>query len=155
MMTLRARSKGQTFTSLIDDSLPRLWADERALRQIVLNLLSNAVKFTPPGGEITIKVGWTSSGGQYVAVKDSGPGIPEDEIDTVMSSFGRGSMAIKTAEQGSGLGLPIVKGLVDLHGGNFTLRSRPREGTEVIVTLPASRVMDTLTAVAVPAARAA
>jgi two-component system cell cycle sensor histidine kinase PleC len=48
MMTLRARSKGQTFASLIDDSLPRLWADERALRQIVLNLLSNAVKFTPP-----------------------------------------------------------------------------------------------------------
>jgi two-component system, cell cycle sensor histidine kinase PleC len=64
-----------------------------------------------------------------------------------MSSFGRGSMAIKTAEQGSGLGLPIVKGLVDLHGGHFTLKSRPREGTEVIVTLPAARVMDTLPAV--------
>jgi PAS domain S-box-containing protein len=147
MMTLRARSKGQTFASLIDDSLPRLWADERALRQIVLNLLSNAVKFTPPGGEITIKVGWTSSGGQYVSVKDSGPGIPEDELGTVMSSFGRGSLAIKTAEQGSGLGLPIVKGLIDLHGGGFQLKSKPREGTEVIVTFPASRGMDALAAV--------
>ncbi|HEX8416703.1 MAG TPA: HAMP domain-containing sensor histidine kinase [Methylobacterium sp.] len=146
MVGLRARSKGQTFSELIDETLPRLWADERALRQIVLNLLSNAVKFTPPGGEITIKVGWTSSGGQYVAVKDSGPGIPEDEIGTVMSSFGRGSLAIKTAEQGSGLGLPIVKGLVDLHGGHFQLVSKPREGTEVIVTFPASRVMDTLPA---------
>ncbi|GJD43614.1 Sensor histidine kinase RcsC [Methylobacterium cerastii] len=149
MMGLKARGKNQTFLDFVDDTLPRLWADERALRQVVLNLLSNAVKFTPPGGEITIKVGWTSSGGQYVAVKDSGPGIPEDELGTVMSSFGRGSLAIKTAEQGSGLGLPIVKGLVDLHGGNFTLKSRPREGTEVIVTLPASRVMDTLAAVAV------
>ncbi|GJE58659.1 sensor histidine kinase [Methylobacterium trifolii] len=149
MMGLKARGKNQTFHDFVDESLPRLWADERALRQIVLNLLSNAVKFTPPGGEITIKVGWTSSGGQYVAVKDSGPGIPEDELGTVMSSFGRGSLAIKTAEQGSGLGLPIVKGLVDLHGGNFQLKSKPREGTEVIVTLPATRVMDTLTAVEV------
>jgi len=147
MMSLRARSKGQTFQSLIDESLPRLWADERALRQIVLNVLSNAVKFTPPGGEITIKVGWTSSGGQYVSVKDSGPGIPEDELGTVMSSFGRGALAIKTAEQGSGLGLPIVKGLVDLHGGHFQLKSKPREGTEVIVTFPASRAMETLPAV--------
>jgi len=125
-------------------TLPRLWADERALRQIVLNLLSNAVKFTPPGGEIWLKVGWTASGGQYVSVKDSGPGIPEDELGTVLSSFGRGSLAIKTAEQGSGLGLPIVKGLVELHGGQFQLSSKPREGTEVVVTLPAARVMDTL-----------
>ncbi|WP_375410748.1 sensor histidine kinase [uncultured Methylobacterium sp.] len=147
MIGLRARSKGQIFHEFVDETLPRLWADERALRQIVLNLLSNAVKFTPPGGEITIKVGWTGSGGQYVSVKDSGPGIPEDEIGTVMSSFGRGSLAIKTAEQGSGLGLPIVKGLVDLHGGTFQLSSRPREGTEVVVTFPASRVMETLPAV--------
>ena len=147
MIALRARSKGQTIASHVDAAMPRLWADERALRQIVLNVLSNAVKFTPPGGEITIKVGWTSSGGQYLSVTDSGPGIPEDELGTVMSSFGRGSLAIKTAEQGSGLGLPIVKGLVDLHGGGFQLNSRPREGTEVIVTFPASRVMDGLPAV--------
>ena len=147
MMSLRARGKGQTIHGHIDGSLPRLWADERALRQIVLNVLSNAVKFTPPGGEIWVKVGWTSSGGQYLSVRDSGPGIPEEEIGTVMSSFGRGSLAIKTAEQGSGLGLPILKGLVDLHGGGFQLKSKPREGTEVIVTFPASRVMDTLPAV--------
>ncbi len=144
MMGLRAKAKNQTFHGLVDDALPRLWADERALRQIVLNLLSNAVKFTPPGGEIWLKVGWTASGGQYVSVKDSGPGIPEDELGTVLSSFGRGSLAIKTAEQGSGLGLPIVKGLVELHGGQFQLSSKPREGTEVVVTLPASRVMDTM-----------
>jgi two-component system cell cycle sensor histidine kinase PleC len=80
-------------------------------------------------------------------VRDTGPGIPDEEIPIVMSSFGRGSLAIKTAEQGSGLGLPIVKGLVDLHGGNFRLLSKPREGTEVIVTFPAERVMDTLAAV--------
>jgi two-component system, cell cycle sensor histidine kinase PleC len=146
MMSLRAKAKQQNIKAVIDPSLPRIWADERAVRQIVLNILSNAVKFTPPGGEIVIKAGWTSSGGQYVSVADDGPGIPEEEIPIIMSSFGRGSWALKTAEQGSGLGLPIVKGLVDLHGGGFQLKSRPREGTEVIVTFPAARVMNTLPA---------
>lgn len=144
MMGLRAKAKSQMVQEVIDSSLPRLWADERAVRQIVLNVLSNAIKFTPPGGQIVVKVGWTSFGGQYVSVKDSGPGIPDEEIPVVMSSFGRGSLAIKTAEQGSGLGLPIVKGLVDLQGGSFQIRSRAREGTEVVVTFPAARVMDTL-----------
>ncbi|HJW78665.1 MAG TPA: HAMP domain-containing sensor histidine kinase [Beijerinckiaceae bacterium] len=155
MMNLRAKAKNQTVREAIDPSLPRLWADERAIRQIVLNLLSNAIKFTPQGGEITVKVGWTSSGGQYVSVKDTGPGIPEEEIPIVMSSFGRGSLAIKAAEQGSGLGLPIVKGLVDLHGGGFRLKSKPREGTEVIVTFPSVRVMNALPAVEVPPAKGA
>jgi two-component system cell cycle sensor histidine kinase PleC len=63
----------------------------------------------------------------------------------VLSSFGQGTNAIKTAEQGAGLGLPIVNGLIDLHGGTFTLRSKLREGTEVIVTFPASRVLLPLT----------
>jgi two-component system, cell cycle sensor histidine kinase PleC len=61
-----------------------------------------------------------------------------------MSSFGRGTLAQKNAEEGSGLGLPIVKGLVELHGGTFTLKSRVREGTEVIVIFPPERVMDAL-----------
>jgi two-component system cell cycle sensor histidine kinase PleC len=155
MLALRAKAKGQTIKEVIDPSLPRIWGDERAVRQIVLNVLSNAIKFTPQGGEISIKVGWTSSGGQYLSIRDTGPGIPEDEIPIVMSSFGRGSLAIKTAEQGSGLGLPIVKGLVDLHSGGFQLKSKPREGTEVIVTFPATRVMDTLAAVEITTPQAA
>jgi two-component system cell cycle sensor histidine kinase PleC len=113
-----------------------------------LNLLSNAIKFTPQGGTIKIRIGWTASGGQYVAVRDSGPGIPEDEIAIVMSSFGRGTLAQKNAEEGSGLGLPIVKGLIELHGGSFTLKSKLREGTEVIVVFPVERVIDAVPAVA-------
>ena len=69
------------------------------------------------GAEILVKVGWTASGGQYLSVRDNGTGIPEDEIETVLATFGRGSQAIKNADQGSGLGLPIVKSLVELHGG--------------------------------------
>jgi two-component system cell cycle sensor histidine kinase PleC len=114
------------------------------VRQICLNLLSNAIKFTPQGGEVWLKVGWTVSGGQYMSVTDNGPGIPEDEISMVLASFGQGTNAIKSAEQGTGLGLPIAKSLVDLHGGTFTLKSKLREGTEVIVTFPPERVMSAL-----------
>ncbi|MCO5092594.1 HAMP domain-containing sensor histidine kinase [Bosea sp. (in: a-proteobacteria)] len=155
MLALRAKAKGQGIRTLAEPDLPRVWGDERAIRQAVLNVLANAIKFTPQGGEITIKVGWTATGGQYVSVSDTGPGIPENEIPIVMQSFGRGSLAIKTAEQGSGLGLPIVKGLIDLHGGGFQLKSRPRDGTEVTITLPAERVMDTLAALPEPKTRAA
>jgi two-component system, cell cycle sensor histidine kinase PleC len=104
----------------------------------------DAIKFTPRGGVITIKVGWTSAGGQYLSIRDTGPGIPEEEIPIVLSSFGRGSLAQKNAEEGTGLGLPIVKGLVELHGGDFQLRSKVREGTEAIVIFPPERVMDAL-----------
>ena len=123
----RARTAASPSTRCSRPDLPRLWADERALRQICLNLLSNAIKFTPQGGEIWLKVGWTASGGQYMSVKDTGPGIPEEEIPIVLASFGQGSNAIKSAEQGAGLGLPIAKSLVDLHGGTFTLKSKLRD----------------------------
>ena len=118
------------------------------MRQITLNLLSNAVKFTPTGGEIRVRVGWTAGGGQYISVKDNGPGIPEDEIPVVLSAFGQGSIAIKSAEQGTGLGLPIVQGLLAMHGGEFELHSKLREGTEAIAIFPASRVMEALPAIA-------
>ncbi|WP_237480151.1 sensor histidine kinase [Lichenibacterium dinghuense] len=146
LLMLRASKREITVTEMIEPSLPPIWADERAMRQVVLNLLSNAIKFTPQGGTVTIKVGWTAQGGQYFAIRDTGPGIPEAEIPIVMSSFGRGTLAQKNAEEGSGLGLPIVKGLVELHDGSFTIKSRVREGTEVIVILPPERVIDALPA---------
>ena len=141
LLMLRATSRGITMHEVYEQDLPRLWADERAIRQIALNLLSNSIKFTPQGGEIWLKVGWTASGGQYMSVKDTGAGIPEEEIPVVLASFGQGSNSIKSAEQGAGLGLPIAKSLVDLHGGTFTLKSKLRIGTEVIVTFPPERVV--------------
>src|SRR5262249_7279242 len=112
LLQMRAKSRGLTIHELFETVMPRLWADERAIRQICLNLLGNAIKFPPPGGEIWLKAGWTASGGQYVSVKDTGPGIPEEEIPIVLASFGQGSNSIKSAEQGAGLGLPIAKSLV-------------------------------------------
>lgn len=144
LLKMRARKRGITIRECFEPDMPKLWVDERAVRQVCLNLLSNAIKFTPQGGEIWLKVGWTRAGGQYLSVRDTGPGIPEDEIPIVLDSFGQGSNAIKSAEQGAGLGLPIVKSIIDLHGGTFTLKSKLREGTEVIVTFPPERVMSAL-----------
>jgi two-component system cell cycle sensor histidine kinase PleC len=124
--------------------MPSVWIDEKAMRQVALNLLSNAVKFTPSGGEITVKVGWTAGGGQYISIKDNGPGIPEEEIPIVLSAFGQGSIAIKSAEQGTGLGLPIVQAILAKHNGQFILRSKLREGTEAIAILPPRRVLQSL-----------
>lgn len=150
LLSIRAQKRDIRVVEAVEPSLPRVWADERAVRQIVLNLLTNAIKFTPQGGQVTLKVGWTSAGGQYIAVTDTGPGIPAEEIEVVMSSFGRGSVALKNAEEGTGLGLPIVKGLVELHGGQFLLKSKIREGTQAIVVLPPQRVMNTLPKFATP-----
>ncbi len=144
LLTLRAKNRGVTVHEVFEPDLPRLWADERALRQVCLNFLSNAIKFTPSGGEVWLKVGWTASGGQYMSIKDTGPGIPEEEIPIVLSKFGQGSNAIKSAEQGTGLGLPIAMNLIELHGGTFTLKSKVRIGTELIATFPPERVMAAL-----------
>lgn len=147
MVQLRASAKRIVIHDQFEPGLPQIWADEKAIRQVVLNLLSNAVKFTSQGGEITVKVGWTAGGGQYVAVKDNGPGIPEEEIPVVLSAFGQGTIAIKSAEQGTGLGLPIVQAILAKHDGQFVLRSKLREGTEAIAILPATRVLQSLPAI--------
>jgi two-component system cell cycle sensor histidine kinase PleC len=144
MVEIRAKAKSIDLSFTYADNLPKLWGDERAIRQVVLNLLSNAIKFTPQSGKVALNVTRSADGGQMVSVRDNGPGIPEDEIVTVLSSFGQGSLAQKTAEQGAGLGLPIVQKIMELHQGRFDLFSKLRFGTEVIATFPRARVMDAL-----------
>jgi two-component system cell cycle sensor histidine kinase PleC len=144
LLKLRAQTKGLEIVEDINPDLPQMWIDPRAIRQICLNLLSNALKFTPKGGRITITVAPAPDGGQFLSVRDTGPGIPEDEIPKVMMAFGQGSLAHETAEGGTGLGLPIVKSLIELHGGTFQLNSELRKGTEVVVTIPRPRVLTTV-----------
>jgi two-component system cell cycle sensor histidine kinase PleC len=144
LLHLRAESKGLHVALEFARGLEPIWADERAIRQICLNLMSNALKFTPRGGRITLLVSATPDGGQSLIVKDTGPGIPKEEIPRVMQAFGQGSLAHQTAEGGTGLGLPIVQNLVGLHGGTFELRSELRKGTEAVVCLPGSRVLRTM-----------
>ncbi len=144
LIKLRAESKGLTLVENVTEKLSPIWADERAVRQICLNLLSNALKFTPTGGTITLTVAEREDGSQFLSVRDTGPGIPEKEIPRVLKTFGQGSLAHQTAEGGTGLGLNIVKGLVELHDGSFDLQSKLRVGTEVIIGFPKKRVMQAL-----------
>jgi two-component system cell cycle sensor histidine kinase PleC len=144
MMEIRARGKQIELACSFGHNLPKIWGDERAIRQVVLNLLSNAIKFTPQHGKVQLVVTRSADGGQLISVRDNGPGIPESEIETVLSSFGQGSLAQKSAEQGAGLGLPIVQKIMELHQGRFDLFSKLRFGTEVIATFPRARVMDAL-----------
>jgi two-component system cell cycle sensor histidine kinase PleC len=150
LMRLRAETKELKIVELFEPGLPQLWADERALRQICLNLLSNAVKFTPVGGTVTLAIGSTGLDGQFLSVHDTGPGIPEDEIPSVLRSFGQGSLAQQAAEGGTGLGLPITKGLTELHDGTFELKSSLGYGTEVIISFPRKRVIDPTPAASEP-----
>ncbi|MFN3869683.1 MAG: ATP-binding protein, partial [Hyphomicrobiaceae bacterium] len=141
LLKLRAESKGLQIVEEFDPDMPQVWADQRAIRQICLNLMSNALKFTPRGGRITVTVAASDDGGQVLSVRDTGPGIPKDEIPKVMQAFGQGSLAHQTAEGGTGLGLPIVKNLIELHGGRFELRSELRKGTEATIWVPRERVL--------------
>ena len=141
LLSLKAQDGEIEVIEIYETGLPKVNADERAVRQIWLNLISNAIKFTPKGGKIVLTVNKTSAGGVAMSVRDTGPGIPADEIPRVLSSFGQGSLSYETAQEGAGLGLPIVRGLMELHGGSFELRSAVGIGTEAVAEFPRSRVL--------------
>ncbi len=140
-LRLDAQTKKLRIITDFKPDMPRVFADERALRQICLNLISNAIKFTPESGMIAVRTGLLSGGEAFLSVRDNGPGIPEDEIPRVLSAFGQGSLALKMRDCGTGLGLPIVTGLAELHGGRFELRSKLGVGTEASLILPKARVV--------------
>ncbi len=126
----------------VSAALPKLMVDKRGLNQVLINLMSNAIKFTPVGGRVAVKCGRTSNAGLAITVSDNGPGIPAHEIETMLGAFSRGSFATKKAIDGAGLGLPIVKGLMQVHDGTLTIHSEVGFGTEAVVTFPAGRVLD-------------
>jgi two-component system cell cycle sensor histidine kinase PleC len=141
LLAMKAASKKITVTANVEPNLPKLMGDQRAVYQIVINLLTNAVKFTPAEGTVEITGKRLPNGSVVLSVKDNGPGIPAQEIEHALSAFARGSLATKKAIDGAGLGLPIVQGLMQLHEGKLAIVSKPGEGTEVICTFPAKRVL--------------
>ena len=129
---------------IVIETMPRfpvVVADEVRLRQILLNLLSNAFKFTPEGGRIIVKAAINSSGEPEFAVRDTGIGISEADIPHVLAPFGRVNQPHINNDRGTGLGLPLSKSLVEMHGGALRVSSTPGVGTEVIFTLPAHRAV--------------
>jgi signal transduction histidine kinase len=105
------------------------------LKQILLNLLGNAVKFTPAGGTIALSIAPTSDGRLTFRISDNGIGIPEGQIDLALAPFGQVDSRLARKYEGTGLGLPLTKHLVEIQSGTFSLSSAPGEGTTVTVIL--------------------
>jgi PAS domain S-box-containing protein len=147
----RARESEIQISRQLPDDLPALVADERMVKQIVLNLLANAVKFTPDGGTVRLEAAVDEAGALAIVVTDTGIGIAPEDIETVLSPFGQVESPFSRRHEGSGLGLPLSKTLVELHGGRLELASEFGVGTTVTVRFPAERVGGTVPAGAGPA----
>ena len=125
----------------LSDGLPPLLADRRKLKQILLNLLSNAVKFSPPGGEVALKVWSREDSGYVFQVADNGIGMALEDIPKALAPFGQVESALTRRYEGTGLGLPLAKSLVEMHSGSLDLQSQLGAGTTVTVRFPAERVV--------------
>ncbi|HVT50502.1 MAG TPA: sensor histidine kinase [Dongiaceae bacterium] len=142
LVKMQADKGGVALQTRIDPAMPRVKADERALRQITLNLLTNAVKFTPAGGMVKVACALNAKGQPIIIVKDTGRGIPQDEMKDLFRPFARAAEAKRASTPGTGLGLAIVKSLVELHQGTIAMESRVGFGTKVTVTLPVERIVE-------------
>lgn len=127
--------------TVIPPNLPVIRADERVLRQIVLNLLSNAVKFTPQGGSIELRIEREPDGRIAIAVNDTGIGIARKDLAHVMEPFGQVDGKLQHDAKGTGLGLPLTRSMVRLHGGTMVLQSERHAGTRVTIRLPLWRIV--------------
>ena len=132
-VALRIRTKGR---------LPRLHADKRMVKQILINLLSNAIKFTPAGGSAEVSCELDPEGGIAIKVTDTGIGIAKKDIRKVTVPFGQIESALSRKHEGTGLGLAIVRSYAELHDAKLLIDSAPKEGTTVKVTFPKSRSVE-------------
>ncbi|MBP2297795.1 signal transduction histidine kinase/CheY-like chemotaxis protein [Azospirillum picis] len=139
MLTPRAERAGVRLSAAVAPAVRRLRADDRRLRQILLNLVANAVKYTPAGGSVAV-CAVLEDGQPVIRVTDTGLGIPAEDVDRVMEPFVRIENAAGRRVEGVGLGLPLTKRLVELHGGRLELRSSLGIGTTVTVRLPPDRL---------------
>ncbi|MCK5547062.1 MAG: PAS domain S-box protein [Rhodospirillaceae bacterium] len=137
----RAKTGEITITSSIDENVPHIYADERRIKQVLLNLLSNAVKFTPQGGEVSVDANINDDGSFSFLISDSGIGMDEEEAAVALSAFGQVDSGLDRKHEGTGLGLPLTKGLMELHGGTLKIKSKKGHGTTVSATFPEGRVI--------------
>ena len=125
----------------IPDGLPRLRADARKVKQILVNLLSNGIKFTKPGGSVRLSANVRDDGGMTFQVVDTGVGMAEQDIPTAFSQFGQVENELSRHHEGTGIGLPLTRALVEQHGGALLLASEVGAGTTVTVDFPAERTV--------------
>jgi signal transduction histidine kinase len=123
------------------DKIGLIFADERVLKQILINILSNAIKFTSSEGTVSINSTLSQNNEICIAIKDNGIGMSSAELKKAMQPFGQAGNAFTRQNQGTGLGIPLVEQLMEMHQGFLDIRSEKDSGTEVILTFPADRTL--------------
>lgn len=136
----RADTNNITLNRSIDPDVPDIMSEERLLRQMLINLLSNALKFTEPGGEVSVSHSPLPDGGLRLTVADTGIGIAPEDIPRALSPFEQIDSALARRYEGTGLGLPLVKSIMELHGGTMVLESALGVGTSVHLNFPANAI---------------
>lgn len=131
-----AKEAGVRLVTDIEGGIETLYGDARAIKQIIINLLSNAVKFTPTGGRINLTIAPRPDGASAITVKDNGIGMDPDEIGRALDPFRQIDSSVASNHRGTGLGLALVKNLVEIHGGTLDIVSRRAEGTAITAVLP-------------------
>lgn len=141
LIAIQAGKRGVAVAIDLSDDLPPVRGDTLRLRQVLVNLLSNGVKFSKPGDTVTIGARPAAGGGVEMFVRDTGIGMAEEDIPKALIPFNQVDQSMTRGYEGTGLGLPICKRLVEAHNGTLRIDSAPGQGTTVTVTLPAERVM--------------
>jgi signal transduction histidine kinase len=139
MMRERAESRSIELVTKLSDGEVEIWADERAMKQIFLNLLSNAIKFSRDGSEVYVRVVSDEPGLAVVEFEDHGIGMNREELERALQPFGQAKPSTTRNYGGTGLGLPITKGLIEAHGGKLAIESRAGQGTTARISLPTER----------------
>ncbi|WP_105426496.1 ATP-binding protein [Neorhizobium tomejilense] len=125
----------------LSHAVPQVVADPRSIKQIVLNILSNAIRFTPSGGQIVVSTAYETNGNVVLRVRDTGIGMTRSELELAMKPFRQVASASRKRGDGTGLGLPLTKAMVDANRAAFAITSAPNEGTLVEITFPSPRVL--------------
>lgn len=141
LVAQQLQSKGHRPRIEMPPNMPMLRGDPRLLRQVLINILSNASKFTPHGGAIAVRAAPDAAGGIAIVVSDKGIGMEADDIVRAMEPFGQVRHSPDVSHGGTGLGLPLSKKLVELHGGQLTLQSAAGTGTDVTISFPPARTI--------------
>jgi signal transduction histidine kinase len=140
LMRERANQGGLALNIEIPPDLPIVVVDGRRVQQVLLNLISNAIKFTPEAGTVTVRACWGPEAGLQVSVCDTGIGIAADKIQTAFEPFGQVENAYTKKYEGTGLGLPLARALIELHGGEIKIESQLNVGTNASFSLPVELV---------------
>lgn len=142
LATVRAQAQkgGCNLQNNVPGNLPPMRLDPTRFKQVLLNLLSNAIKFTPAGGRVAMVAEMEPDGGLLVRISDTGCGMSDEQMETATRSFGQSAGGALSGQTGTGLGLPLAKQLMELHGGGLSIASQPGQGTVVSLRLPPARI---------------